>query len=318
MSDVALEVEDGKSRRVERKGRGPTPEDQIAEVKNTLGKRADAAEATAATAIKQRNDMAATALATVENTLNERESRIASDITVAERALESAETALENAINGGDGKAQIAASRAQAEAMADLKIARIAKANFETQKPQLLADAKKAAEPVAAPVDNSASEQWIASRPRFNQTKDPAYYAVAITANNEAKAAGLKANTKPYFDYIDGKLAASFGADHMHEDGGGQTRQTRTMREPDHTSSGAPVGREGTDGYSSARHNLRLGQDAEGKTTISGTIPKEWVEAASWNGMTPAAYAISQLEIEHEGAAGNGGYTVNGQTAVYR
>lgn len=324
MSD-ALEVDDGQggtqSRRVERKSRrdGPVPEDALKEVREGLGKQVTAATETANTAIKQRNDMAATALATTEARINERDQYLTSQIAAAKTSIDNAKAAKKAAREAGDGDAQDAAEDALIDAKTSLRVLEIQKQNFDGEKSAALDRAKEAAKPVAAVADNSASEAWKASRPRFDETKDPAYFAVALQGHHEAQSAGLQTNSPAYFAKIDGKLASAFGADHAKAaPGDGTSRKPREARTSE-TSMATPVGREAAgDGYSSQNHDLRIVVNGEGKRSISGTIPKDWVEAAKWTGMTPAAYAIAQLDIEAEGGAANGGFDPQGRVQVYR
>lgn len=319
--NVVVEEEGaGGSRRVERKSRreGPTPEEALKTVREGLGKQVTAATETANDAIKRGNDMAATALATTEARINDQEQSLVSQIAATKQAIETARTAKKAARDAGDGDAQDAAEDALIDAKTSLRVLEIQKVNFDAAKPRLLAEAKEAAKPVAPVVDNSASVAWIASRPRFNKAKDPAYHAVAIQADAAARAAGHKANTAEYFDFIDADLAKAFGADHATGGETPHTRQPREARTPE-TSMATPVGREGAgDGYQSSQHNLRITTGADGKRSLTGTIPAHWAEAAKWNKMDPVSYALAQLDIEAEGNGANGGFDPQGRVQVYR
>lgn len=320
MSD-ALEVDDGQggteSRRVERKSRrdGPVPEDALKEVREGLGK----ATATTNAAIKDRNDMAATALATTEARINERDQYLTSQIATAKSAIETARAAKKAAREAGDGDAQDTAEEALTDAKTSLRILEIQKTNFDAEKPKALENAKKAAEPIKPVADTSKRDAWFAAHPRFNfqnPDADRPYFNAAMTAHHDALEKNIPEGSDAYFAHLNAQLGHQFGANHA--TGDGTSRKPREARTSE-TSMATPVGREGAgDGYSSQNHDLRIVVNGEGKRSISGTIPKDWVEAAKWTGMTPAAYAIAQLDIEAEGGAANGGFDPQGRVQVYR
>lgn len=322
-SAEALEVEDGKtvvSRRVERKGReGKSAEEQLADVKKQLEAK-DGENAQLRTQVVQattdRNKLAATAAATTEARLTEREQALATNISGAKQRVATASAALKAAKDAGDGDAELAANEQLIDAKADLKLYEREKAEFDQAKPKLVEDLKEAAKPVEVPAAKSgvsaSAQQWIDEHPRFNS--DPEYKQAALDAHDLAVQKYKHAPDSPaYFAFLNKQLNAMFGDDHGQ--GEAMQRTPRKGRETDRTSEAASPGRGGDGSIQSRTHNLRLSYNQEGKPLVSGEIPAAWVEAAKWCGMTPVDYAVSKLEEE---ASGEPGYTVEGSRAVYR
>jgi hypothetical protein len=185
----------------------PTPEEMVEQLKAQMAEkdteiastraRAEAAEKERATATSKvtvaENDVIAT-----------RENAYVLALEKTQSDLDRAKQQLEDALAGGDTKAVVEAQEALSDAKYDVRRIKDEQKAFDGWKKQ--EEAKKAAAP-KTPVISPAAKTWIDEHPQFETNKR--YRAIAIAAHEEALENGVRADSKAYFDYINGALEES-------------------------------------------------------------------------------------------------------------
>jgi hypothetical protein len=143
------------------------------------------------------------------NQAQDQQAVVAQALEAANAEMSAAEAALQSAIEAGDARAQVAASKAIGTATF-----RMSQASAE------LARIKDVAtrQPVAArPPTNQPSaraQQWLNDHPRYNT--DKAYKAYAHLADSEARQMGYSGDSQEYIDYIENAMTQQFGENHGH------------------------------------------------------------------------------------------------------
>lgn len=326
MSDVHDDAT-GETRRVVRQPRKEAGADEALRIAQETIERKDRELAAANQRADEAGKSVLKANTVASNTamarISDQEVAIKNGLSAAEKSVETATLAWRQARQQGDVEAEEKAM----DALGDAKIekARWKERNdaFTQQKPALEEEAKRpAVQPAAVEAGkdkmSDESRRWIESHPKFNT--DASYRQDALDAHEIAISRKIPIGTTQYTAFLDNHLERLYGKDHgMQEqdrDRGGE-RERSPRRGPDRgASSGATPSRD-RDG-SFAYNGVKLGTDAQGKKTVTGDIPAEWVNAAKWNGMDPVAYAVSMLEIEEERSRGHSPILQEGQGMVLR
>lgn len=318
MSDAAL-ADDPQSRRVQRGTL--SPEQEIEAARQSL-ERKDATIATQAATIESVSAHAAKAGAAgaqaAEARIQEREGSLSNAIKAAETSVAAAKAAKRSAREAGNNDAEMEADDALTDAKVELRVLVGQKADFDAQKPRLLEEAKALAKAPPVPADTSGRDRWFSDHPMFNT--DATYKQDALNAHELTVAKKIPTGSPQYFDFLNTHLERLHGKGHgkPKENGGGQQQQQQQRQ--DGSSAAAPPGRDVTGSFdvSVDGSTLRLTRGADGKKQLTGTIPGAWREAASWVNMSEIDYAIQQVEIREEQAAGRGTVVQMGDGAIYR
>lgn len=307
-----------------------TPEDKSAELAAAIKQRDEERDARLAAeqrAAEARAGQQGAAAAALQNRANSVESAIQSRQSI----IENAEAALKAAQEANDAVAMSKATREIARAEAEI-------VNLEREKTWVATEQEKLKNaPPAAPVrqgPTAESQAWMDSHPRINV--DPDYQARVAAADSSWRARGLPVGTKDYVKFIDDNLKAYYGRDDHGSIEAARPTQAKTpaAKKTPASSSAAPPDRGGSDDgggggvnasvtYKHAKGQVSLKRTSDGKETISGNIPPEWVAAAKWSGYTRGkpdgsggkfksdeegahAYAIEQLRAISERQQGRG------------
>lgn len=289
---------------------GPSPEEAVAEA-NRLAAAKDAElneerrrriEAERLAGVRGRDVVDA-----VTARMGEREASINSAIEAHKQKKENAARAMRMAMEANDHDAQIKASEDHADAVATLANLRVEKSNFDDNKARFVEESKRvntAPTQTGGDTYTPAAQSWIASHPKFDS--DKAYKAKAMGAHYEAVSLGILVDSPEYFQHLNGAVAALDG----------KAPPPPPARKPNAASTAAPPAREGgaiMDGGSGGSEtvkfrdgsSLSLTRDNNGKTSVQGRIPGDWVEAAVWSGVAKSKsdrdgiieYAVEQLKI---------------------
>lgn len=283
------------------------------------------------TAAEKTNAAAGAAAATLQSKAASIESALQSRDTI----IENAEAALKAAVEANDAMAMSKANREIARAEAE-------KVDLERQKTWVAHEQERLkTQPLAsAPTRTGPTAEslaWMESNPRINV--DPKYQAAVAAADSAWRARGMPVGTKDYVNFIDSNMRAAFGSNHgtmeaFHASNGGAVKAASAKKTPA-SSSAAPPERGGSDGdgngggvnaavtFKHGKGQISLKRNADGKETISGTIPPDWVAAAKWSGYTRGkpdgtggkfktdeegvhAYAVEQLKAIGDRQSGIG------------
>lgn len=167
-------------------------------------KRREAAEAIARTATEQVGHAKA---AVEDGELRE----IQTSIDVTKRNLDLLEEDYVRAREAGDARAEAKASRAMAQASADLNALEAGKAQREHAKKNPQPQQQFRQDPVEVVVGSLAnwpqSQAWVRAHP--DMARDPAKWRATVAASDLALAKGLAADTTAYFAHIEGTLQAN-------------------------------------------------------------------------------------------------------------
>lgn len=167
-------------------------------------KRREAAEAVARTATEQVGHAKA---AVEDGELRE----IQTSIDVTKRNLDLLEEEYVRAREAGDTRAEAKASRAMAQASADLNALESGKAQREHAKKNPPPQQQFRQDPVEVVVGSLAnwpqSQAWVRAHP--DMARDPAKWRATVAASDLALAKGLAADTTAYFAHIEGTLQAN-------------------------------------------------------------------------------------------------------------
>lgn len=177
------------------------------------------------------------------------------------------------------------------------------------------------------------AQRWLDEHPRYSS--DAEYRADANASHQAAIESGCMEGSQAYINYIENRMTRLYGENHGQVGGqqrgmqqrpnGGSMNQKQPQRAA--SSTAAPPNRGGSERLpvGSAEYKdpstgavLRLVQTSDGKETVSGTIPADWVTAAKWNGMSPASYAVEQLKIQEEMKQGINTGLRYGESGTYR
>lgn len=316
MTDTSVDTGEGASRRVGRAARAADdnrgPDAALAEVRETLTakeREADTLRGQVQSETQRANDAAATALEALTRQMTDRETFLTTAIEREGRAIEGAQAAWKAAKESGDIVAEGAAITALGKAQGNLKVAEIDKANFDAEKPRILAEAKEAAKPREAPKGpTQEAQQWMRDHPRIKTDKHYSEEA-RIAQKRAAEDLGYAYGSSDSLRYVSSALERMFGKDHGKEAEADGDR-TNGRSDSGGISTAAAPGR-GEGGSVAGPGNLKLSYGNDGKPQINGNIPAEWREAAGFCGMSPVEYAISMLEHEKEVKEGRAVYSQN-------
>lgn len=254
----------------------PTPEETIEQLKAQIADKDSAIEkerARAETAERERHASDNKVKTAEVDAVTTRESAYVLAIDKTKGDLESAKRELKEALAGGDTDAVVEAQDKINDARYHLNRIGDEKKVFEKW--------KETQSKVTSKENNGVSpkaQEWIDEHPQFNTNKR--YKAVAIAAHEEAIEKGCRADSKAYFDHIDGALEEmGFGTNSTARSDDKSIRKQAAA-----SSVAAPASHETAETAKRGR---------------TRTLTPSQLEAAEICGMTPGEYA-QQLDAEEK------------------
>lgn len=234
-----------------------------------------------------------------------------SAITGAEGEIASAEAAYRSARDAGDVDAEIAASRSLAAATA-----RLDRAASELEWAKNQPKPADPAQPSNAP--SSEAQAWLDAHPAY--FSDDEYQAMAHVGDKRAQAAGHKAGSQSYVDYIEKFMTDRYGEGHGQL--GGEPKPM-TTRQRDRSNDLAPTRRAtpggNTGGYKRATignlGNIEYRQESDGSRRVrfaSKDQRENFEEGATICKMSFDDYVNDQILHAQEIEAGGRGDIIYG------
>lgn len=302
---------------------GPTPEEALAAAQKALATK-DAAIASerqravsAETAAAQARDAAARERA---GRVTDRAAAVASAAETAAADKQTAITALKMARDAGDFDAEIKA------------IELLNSATYRQNQTAGEIASMKMVEPGAGTGGDAAPRQtqgaispaaqsWIDAHPRFNS--DGEYKKIALAAHGQAILDGAPADSQAYFRYLNAAVA---DLERREADNGGNMDRNNGNGGRRASSEAAPPGR-GNGGHGGAARTvqtklgpLNVSRRADGKLGIQipPNLRADFEEGAKITNMSLGEYALEQVRIADEIAAGGNGGLVTEEGSIYR
>lgn len=306
----------------------PSPDDIVADGARQLQER-DRELAESRRIARENSQAAAAANARLEQVtatqLTDRQAIVGQALESANSEMALAEMALQSAIEAGDAKAQVAASKAIGAATF-----RVSQASAELEAMKAQPRPQQRTQTPNAPQMSAKAQEWLDSHPRYNSDKP--YKALAQMAHNEAVGMGHSVESQAYIDHIERILTDQYGDNHGHVPSvdQGRTQPVNNPRTPS-ARDGVPSSRSAGGGVNNQGYRLvktQLHKDPLQVTYKSdGTIAKvkfgtaeqqkDFVEGAETCRMKLEDYVMDHIAIAKEIEAGGSGDLVRGEGRHY-
>lgn len=332
-------LEDIESRQQhEQEQQAPSPEEALAEAQRQIEEkdRLLAAERDNRTrAERERDEAKRVGSEAITDRVSHQEIAITNALAAGKSKKTAAQAKMRQARENGDFEGESAAIDEISAANFEVMRAEEAKRQFDTWKQrqpkpedrqQQRQETRQATEPTAE------AQRWLDEHPRY--TSDAEYRADANASHQAAIESGCMEGSQAYINYIENRMTRLYGDGHgqaggsqrgLQKPNGGSVNTRQPARAASSTamapnrggSDRLPAGSiEYRDPVTGAA--LRLVQGADGKETVSGQIPADWVTAAKWNGMSPAAYAVEQIRIQEQMKQGINTGLRYGESGTYK
>lgn len=254
----------------------------------------------------------------------DRQAIVAQALEGANAEMAAAEMALQSAIETGDARAQVAASKAIGAATFRMSQASAELEAMKTARPQLQRTQSQQTSHISA-----RAQQWLDGHPRYNT--DKAYKAMAQMGHNEAQQMGYSFDSQEYIDHIERILTDQYGENHGHVPSAdqGRTPQVNNPRTPS-ARDGVPSSRSAggsvnNGGFQQVRTQLHkdpilVQRGANGAMKIRFTSKEQQEDfqtGADTCRMPLADYVQDHIAITDEIAAGGSGDLVRGEGARF-
>lgn len=321
----------------------PAPQDEVAarladQAKALKDRDEELARERAARADAERRaaEAAAAAGTVAAAHLTERETNLNATLESTKALVTNAQAAMKAAFDAGD-------MEAYAQASADFTRGNVRLENLEIEKAKLAEQKARAPAPGArrgtAP-PSAEAQRWLETHPRYGV--DPEYQARVQTAHNYALAMGHDLGSPEYVAVIERNLDAFYGPNHGTLEAAkanGAAPKAATPKTP-RSSAAAPSRGAAVDVNNPQEYRMQHGEGRgfvrlvtlpDGRETVEGTIPSEWVSYAKATGFKAGrsgfktdhegaiAYAVEQLRTMRDEAQGHDtGLRVGDGGVIYR